>query len=209
MIENITEIFKDRKAGIIGDYRKSAVMILLYEEDSEVYIIFEERAYTLRHQPGDICLPGGRIEKGESADKAAIRETLEELNLCEKDICLMGDMDYFISPYGSIIYPFVGRLYKKDVIPNTAEVHSIFKVPIRYFLENEPLLYKMEIGPSLTEDFPYHLIKGGRNYKFSRGYLNQYFYKYEDRIIWGFTAMIIKSFIDIIKNEDKGILAEY
>ncbi|MCM8711321.1 CoA pyrophosphatase [Clostridium sp. SYSU_GA19001] len=201
MIDVINNIFKERKAGLIGDYRRNAVMILLCEENDETYIIFEERSLTLRHQPGDICLPGGKLEEGERPEETALRETLEELGLNKEDIVLIGEMDYFISPYGSIIYPFIGKLNGKKLNPNPSEVHQIFKVPLSYFLEKEPVEYEMEIGPNLKEDFPYHLVNGGKNYKFSRGKLNQYFYKYDKYIIWGFTAIIIKSFIDIIKKE--------
>jgi 8-oxo-dGTP pyrophosphatase MutT (NUDIX family) len=202
MINKIENIFKNRKSDIIGNYRKSAVMLLLSEEAGEAKLVFEVRANTLRHQPGDICLPGGKIEKGESPRDAAIRETIEELNIEPQDIEYVGEMDYFISPYGTIMYPFVAKLNKREVTPNQGEVDHIFKVPISYLLNMEPQAYEMEIGPNLKEDFPYHLVKGGKDYNFSRGKMAQYFYKYGDYVIWGFTAMVVKSFIDIIKKEE-------
>ena len=61
----------------------------------------------------------------------------------------------------------------------------------------------MRISPKFQEDFPFNMIRGGREYKFSTGKLNQYFYKYKEYTIWGFTALIVKRFIDIIK-EEKG-----
>ncbi|ERI90152.1 hydrolase, NUDIX family [Clostridiales bacterium oral taxon 876 str. F0540] len=201
MINEIRNVFNNRPANIMGNYKRNAVMLLLCEEGNETYIIFEVRAFSLRHQPGDICLPGGKIESGETPREAALRETMEELNLIENDIEYIGEMDYFISPYGSIMYPFVAKLNTKVVNPNNDEVDHIFKVPLKYLLEEEPQLYEMEIGPNLKEDFPYDLVKDGRNYKFSRGKLDQYFYKYDKYIIWGFTAMIVKNFIDIIKKE--------
>jgi 8-oxo-dGTP pyrophosphatase MutT (NUDIX family) len=202
MLNKIENIFSNRKVGIIGSHRKSAVMLLLTEEDNEAHIVFEVRASHLRHQPGDICLPGGKIEENESPREAAIRETMEELNLEEQDIEYIGEMDYFVSPYGTIMYPFVARLKKSEVNPSKGEVDHIFKVPVSYLLHNEPQVYEMEIGPNIKEDFPYHLVKGGKNYKFSKGTLNQYFYSYENYVIWGFTAMVVKSFIEIIKKEE-------
>jgi 8-oxo-dGTP pyrophosphatase MutT (NUDIX family) len=202
MISKIENIFKNRKTEIIGNYRKSAVMLLLSEEAGEAHLVFEVRANTLRHQPGDICLPGGKIEVNESPRDAAIRETLEELNLDAQDLEYVGEMDYFISPYGTIMYPFVAKLNRGEVTPNQGEVDHIFKVPLSFFLDKEPQAYEMEIGPNLKEDFPYHLVKGGKNYKFSRGTMKQYFYPYGDYVIWGFTAMVVKSFIDIIKKEE-------
>lgn len=201
MIIDINKIFKNRKAGMIGNYKKSAVMILIYEESGRDYIVFEVRSKKLKSQPGDICLPGGRIEANETAKDAAIRETIEELNIKEEDLEYIGEMDYFISPYGSIMYPFVAKLKKMPIEPSWDEVDHIFTVPLEFFINIEPLLYELEIGPNLKEDFPYHFIQGGKNYKFSKGNLKQYFYEYNEYNIWGFTAMIIKNFIDILKSE--------
>jgi 8-oxo-dGTP pyrophosphatase MutT (NUDIX family) len=199
MIDKITKIFADRKGKIIGNYKKNSVMILLKEYKGELNIIFEVRALNLRHQPGDICLPGGKIEEDELPLEAAIRETKEELNLKDEDIEILGEMDYFVSPYGSIIYPFVAKVKKVEIEPNPGEVDHIFMVPLRYLIDNEPIHYDMNIGPSIKEDFPFHLIRGGRDYKFSNGRLEQYFYKYNEYVIWGFTARIVKAFIDILK----------
>lgn len=199
MIDKITKIFADRKGKIIGNYKKNSVMILLKEYKGELNIIFEVRALNLRHQPGDICLPGGKIEEDELPLEAAIRETKEELNLKDEDIEILGEMDYFVSPYGSIIYPFVAKVKKVEIEPNPGEVDHIFMVPLRYLIDNEPMHYDMNIGPSIKEDFPFHLIRGGRDYKFSNGRLDQYFYKYNEYVIWGFTARIVKAFIDILK----------
>jgi len=199
MMDKIEKVFFNHTPEIIGEYRRSAVMLLLIEEDEEVKLVFEVRAHNLRNQPGDICLPGGRVEKEETPKAAAAREAMEELSLNEDDIEYMGEMNYFISPYNSIIYPFVAKCKKKDISCNKAEVDHVFKVPIKFFLENDPLLYELEIGPNLKEDFPFHLIRGGKDYKFGRGKILEYFYKFEDYIIWGTTALIVKNFIDTLK----------
>ncbi|MCY6484639.1 CoA pyrophosphatase [Clostridium aestuarii] len=197
-MESIRKIFNDRKIKPIGEYRKSAVMVLLVEENNELYIVFEKRALTLKHQPGDISLPGGMIEKNETSREAAVRETIEELNVKKSDIEVIGQMDYFISPYSSIMYPFIGQLHTKDIKPNKDEVEHIFTVPLKFFLENQPACHKFKIKPHFQEDFPFELIYGGKNYKFSTKEYNQYFYKYKDYVIWGFTALIIKSFVDTL-----------
>lgn len=198
-MEKVKKIFAGRKAKPIGEYKKSAVMILLIEEEGETYIIFEKRALTLKRQPGDISLPGGIIEENETPMEAAIRETEEELNVNGEDIELIGPMDYFISPYRTIMYPFVAELHTHYFEPNKEEVDHVFKVPLKYFLENEPMCYEVEIGPSLKEDFPFDLIEGGKNYKFGKVKIDQYFYLYGDYVIWGFTALIIKKFVESIK----------
>ena len=199
IINKVDEIFNNRPSQIMGEFRKSAVMILLTEEQGELSIVFEVRAHRLRNQPGDVCLPGGKVEPDEDPREASIRETMEELNLERDEIEFMGDMDYYVSPYGNIMYAFVGKLKYGEINPNEDEVQSIFKVPLKFFLETEPLLYKMAIGPVNQEGFPFHLINGGKDYKFRNGYLDEYFYEYNNYVIWGFTAQIVKSFIDILK----------
>jgi len=199
MISKITSTFKDRKAIPIGKYKNSAVMILLQVVNDEPHIVFEVRSNKLTHQPGDVCLPGGMIEEGETPDFTAIRETMEELNLISEEIELIGEMDYFISPYGMFMYPFIAKTSKSQICPSENEVDHIFTVPIKFFLENEPLLYDMEIGPTNQVDFPFHLINGGKDYKFRKGIIKEYFYEYNGYVIWGFTAQIVKSFIDLIR----------
>lgn len=197
-MEKIKRIFENRQEKPIGKYKKSAVMILLTEENGEIYILFEKRAITLKRQPGDICFPGGSLEKNEEPIETAIRETMEELNVQKSDIEIIGNMDYMITPYFTIIYPFVGKLNTNIINPSKEEVDHVFKVPLSYFIKNEPKCYKGYITQKFKEDFPFHLIEGGKKYKFSKGYINQYFYNYKNYIIWGFTARIIKSFIEII-----------
>ena len=197
MINKLERIFKDRIPKVIGEFDESAVMILLVEDASDLSIVFEVRALKLRSQPGDVCLPGGRVELDENPKETAIRETMEELNLKRDQIEILGDMDYYISPYGNILYAFVGILKYGEINPSEDEVDHIFKVPLNFFLETKPLLYNMNIGPLNQEGFPFHLINGGKDYKFRKGYLDQYFYEYNKHVIWGFTAQIIKSFIDI------------
>jgi 8-oxo-dGTP pyrophosphatase MutT (NUDIX family) len=199
MLDKIQNIFTNREAGIIGAYKKSAVMILLCEDEGKTNVIFEVRSLNLRHQPGDICLPGGKLEKGESPEKASIRETMEELNLKREDIEFIGSMDYIVTPYNFIIYPFIAKTNKSKIEPNKSEVDHIFKVPLEFFLEDSPMLHELSIIPDPGSEFPYHLIRNGKNYKFRSGKMPEYFYKYDNYIIWGFTALIIKSFVDIIK----------
>jgi len=202
MINKLGQIFKGRNSKAIGVFKESAVMILLTEEVGELSVVFEVRALKLRSQPGDVCMPGGKLELGENPRETAIRETMEELNLKRDQIEIIGDMDYYISPYGNIMYAFVGKLKYGPINPNPDEVNHIFKVPLKFFLEHEPLLYKMEIGPIKQEGFPFHLINGGKDYKFRKGYLDEYFYEYNNYIIWGFTAQIIKSFIEVLQNSN-------
>ncbi|KEI04620.1 CoA pyrophosphatase [Clostridium botulinum] len=198
-MNNIISVFKNRKGESIEKFRKSSVMILLIEEEGEIYLVFEKRALSLRKQPGDVSLSGGAIEDGETPKDAAIRETFEELNINKEDFEFIGEMDYLITPFNSIIYTFVGKITTDVIYPNKNEVDHIFKVPLKFFIENKPQKYEGMIKQHYKDDFPFNLINGGKNYKFSSKTYYQYFYKYNEYVIWGFTAMIIKRFIEIIK----------
>ncbi|NLC66362.1 MAG: CoA pyrophosphatase [Clostridium sp.] len=194
------DIFKNYNPKIIGKKREFSVMILIVEENGVQKIVLEKRALTLKSQPGDICLPGGSIDLGETEKEAAIRETMEELNIKSSDIEFIGPMDFFVSPYGHVMFPFVSKTKIKDFYPNKDEVDHVIKVPIKHFIENKPLIYETEIVSNMGEDFPYHLIENGKDYNFSKSKHKQYFYKYNNYVIWGFTAQVVKSFIDIINN---------
>lgn len=100
------------------------------------------------------------------------------------------------------MYPFVCKLIREDIFPSQSEVDHIFKVPLQFFIENKPLLYEIPIVSQPGKRFPYRLIRNGRKYKFRRGTVKQYFYNYEKYTIWGFTALIIKRFVDIIVSND-------
>ncbi|MBV4418115.1 CoA pyrophosphatase [Clostridium tyrobutyricum] len=199
-MDKIYSIFKSRKPGIIGNFKKASVMLLLTGEQNNPNIVFEVRSFKLSHQPGDICLPGGKIEKNEIPRQTAIRETMEELSLNRKDIHFIGDMDYVVTPFNFIIFPFVSKLDENaEIVPSQAEVDHIFKVPLKFFINNEPEMHELPIIQKSDESFPYHLINGGKNYKFREGKVQDYFYEYKEYVIWGFTALVVKRFVDIIK----------
>lgn len=177
-----------------------SVMIPLIKRKGEIHLLFEKRALTLRNQPGEISFPGGRIEKNESPWDAAIRETCEELLIEEKDLEIYSEGDFLVNPYAAIIYSFIGEIKKDfyEIIPSKAEVESIFTVPLSFFMETEPKAYSINLNVNRSDDFPYHLIPNGRDYKFKRGREEVLFYQYKGQIIWGFTAKMARRFIERI-----------
>ncbi|MBL4932117.1 NUDIX hydrolase [Clostridium paridis] len=199
--KQIEEKFKDRKPRKIGKYKRSSVVIPLYEEEGITYIIFERRSLKLKHQPGDICLPGGKIEPGENPKEAAVRELMEELCVKESDIEIIGQMDYLVTPFSLIMYPYVGRLKSLTEDFNRDEVDSMIKIPLEFFINNTPLIHEDELKVERGEEFPFHLIRGGKEYNFSKIKYATHFYKYGDVVVWGHTARIIYEFIKIIKGD--------
>lgn len=201
--EKIIEKIKAHDPAVLGskDFSKFAILLPLLERDGEIHIVFEVRAHTLRRQPGEICFPGGRIDAGDETPKAAaLRETREELGIFEEEISGVFPLDYMVSPFGMIIYAFAGFIHTDASFePNAAEVDSLFSVPLSFFLETSPEIYHINFDIQPEESFPYDLIVGGQDYSWRARQMEEYFYLYEDKVIWGLTARILAHFIEILK----------
>lgn len=181
--------------------KKYAVLLPLLEKNHRTHLLFEVRSLNLRNQPGDVCFPGGGVEKVDLSEKhAAIRETSEELGVSETYIHDVYPLDVMLPTPKRMIHPFVGRLEKDiQLKPNKAEVAQIFTIPLNYFLQTKPKKYEVSLEAIPENDFPYHLIVGGKNYDWRVQKVNQYFYIYEDKVIWGLTAKIILNFLSLLK----------
>ena len=198
---------KGRTPSILGHHqlRKSAVLLPLVEVEGETHILFEVQSMHMRSQPGDICFPGGRIDKTDSDPRhCAIRETTEELGISDACIDDVIPLDYIVNDLSRIIYPFVGRISNlEQITPNPSEVGEVFTVPLAFFLESEPKCYKVNLQVSPETDFPYHLIVGGEDYNWRVRQIDELFYEYNGKVIWGLTARILTHFIQLVKAEEK------
>ncbi len=203
-IDRIKNILDQRESSPLGVKSKFAVLLPLYYEEAEDkwYIIYERRAMSLRKQPGEISFPGGQLEKNESFQEAAVRETMEELDLAQDHIEVLGELDYIVSSENLIVKCFLGQIKDidfKDIRPSQDEVDHIFKVPLDFFIKTDPLVYSLPMKIELVDDFPYYLIPNGKEYDFAKGKHEIIFYQYEDYTIWGFTAKMTWGFIEIVK----------
>lgn len=181
-------------------YREFSVLVPIIKTGNEYSLIFEVRSENLTKQPNEICFPGGKIEKFESARQAAVRETTEELLIPEAYINVVAELDTVVTPFNSILYPFAGKLNSYKGTFNTEEVKEIFTVPLSFFLENAPLCHYINVRMKPKEDFPYHMVQEGRDYPWGKGKYPVYFYVYENKIIWGLTARIIRNFTNLLSS---------
>jgi 8-oxo-dGTP pyrophosphatase MutT (NUDIX family) len=105
-------------------------------------LILTRRAAHLRKHAGQWALPGGRIDAGETAERAALREMREEVDLVLGEDAVLGRLDDFVTRSGFIITPVViwaGAAQR--ILPNPAEVASIHRIPITEFLRADaPML---------------------------------------------------------------------
>lgn len=183
---------------------QAAVCIpLLKNTDGAFDVLFEVRAATIAHQPGDVCLPGGMVEEGETPQEAALRELQEELLLKEEQICYLGDMDKLYTGSSLIMYSFAAEVTDYQNTFSPVEVDEVFRVPLEFFLHTEPKCYVARARVEPGEDFPYELICGGRDYQWRSRKEEVCFYQYEGHVIWGLTAKMMRAFAEVIKGMQK------
>ena len=171
LIERLTE----HQPSLIGleQCRQAAVLIPLLETPDGVQIVLEQRSPELKHQPRDICLPGGAIEAGETPRQAAVREACEELLLRPEQIQVFGLMDV-LHTNTLMLYPYAAKLTDYDMTYITLPVHP-------------------------PEDFPLSRIVGGKQYQWRERREDIVFYQYQDWTIWGITAKILPAFARITR----------
>lgn len=202
-MKNIQKIIQHYDAQALGVQRGYAVLLPLIKREGEWHVLYEVRSQHIS-QPGDTSFPGGRIEPGEAPKEAAIRETMEELNIKQENIKVYGEIDYIIAA-NRIIYCYVGEVTGidfEDIYPNI-EVERLFTIPLNHLLENGPTLYqlKFEHKDDESKSFPFHLINKGTNYPFNEIRQKIPFYHIPDEVLWGFTANLTDRFIQIIKDD--------
>lgn len=191
---------------IIGKerYFNSAVIALVIEKNKEKYFLFEKRASNVK-QGGDISFPGGKIEDNETSLEAALRECEEEIGI--KKIDVIGKVGTLVIPSGILVEAFLGTINEEELNNlklNKNEVEESFLVPVEFFKTNKPRIEKLEV-----ETKPYY-YENGIKYSFPAVELNLpkmyhspwkssprevFLYIYENRVIWGLTAEIIKETI--------------
>ncbi|MDX9871345.1 MAG: CoA pyrophosphatase [Clostridia bacterium] len=178
-----------------------AVLLPLCLHNGKLSVLFEVRAHELQRQPGEICFPGGQLErKDSSALAAALRETSEELGIARESIEVLGPLNILRTLYQNTIYPFAAFIRENTVFcPDNAEVAEIFFVPLDYLLENRPQISHVTVATDPGPDFPYHLIQGGEKYPWHQGKYPVYFYLYQEYVIWGMTARILYHFLENIR----------
>lgn len=187
-----------------GGYFSAAVLVPLVWEEDQLAVLFEKRSTHLAWQPGEICFPGGRIEKEDaSPTAAAVRETMEELGVPVEQIQVLGILPEVISPIGVRLYPSVGLINELDHSnANIDEVAEVFTVPLQFLLETKPIIGHMERCTRPLADFPFELLPGySTNWKNRKNY-QVLFYKYNEYVIWGLTAQVLYDFLAIYKQMD-------
>lgn len=196
-LEQLACRFQDHEPGLLGAVRSYAVLCPLLEREDGLHLLFEVRASHLR-QGGEVCFPGGRMEKGETVLDCALRETEEELSIPRQEVTPLGTPDFICNQQGFLLRPVLGLVSPAGLAsmrPSPAEVAEVFTVPLAFFRENAPDIRHYELVPRVPEDFPYALAGIPGNYPWSHGQVELPIWRYQGHAVWGMTARLVKDII--------------
>ena len=159
----------------------AAVLVLLYPIKDKWQFFLTKRTNNVEHHKGQISLPGGMLEKGESHKEAAIRETFEELGVQSRDINIIGPLTPLYIPISNFkIFPFVGWLKSAPKLNiQSREVSKVFSPSIYSLTDPKTKKIKDSILLGQKVQIPFFNLK--------------------NEVVWGATSMILSEFKKILK----------
>ena len=156
----------------------AAVLIGLVEREAGLTVILTRRSDTLRRHTGQVALPGGRRDPGETASQTALREAHEEIGLHPDFVSLVGLSTPYRTGTGFLITPVVGFVRNGFTLtPNPDEVAEIFETPFGFLMD--PANYEQQERKLPT----------GETRRF-------YTMSHENQVIWGATAGMLRALYD-------------
>ena len=165
--------------------RQSAVMLLLYPKNGQVYFPLIRRPVYDGMHSGQMAFPGGKHESGDAnLIQTAIRECCEEVGVCLNKLEILGTLtEIYIQVTHYQVLPVVGILQEAPTFKlDTNEVDAVFEIPLIEILN--PQLKKTE------------------NWNLRGTQVDVPFYLLGNQKVWGATAMILGEFEEVLKTEE-------
>lgn len=168
---DLTDLLSDERFAMAGRSAQAAVLIAITDRP-QPGLILTQRPQGMRDHPGQVAFPGGKLNPGEDAVAAALREAHEELALEPQHVRVIGATDRYHTGTGFDVTPIVAVVPPDlKLTPDPREVEAWFEAPLALLLRRENWQEK-EV--------------------FWRGNMRKYLeLHYEGFHIWGVTAAII------------------
>lgn len=165
--------------------RSAAVLVPVVVHKNHITILLTERAKHLRTHAGQVSFPGG-AQENDDADlvATALRETHEEIGLTPEHIEIVGYLDPHITVSGFCVQPVVGIVTPGFTLTlDHTEVAAAFEVPVELVLTPEN--YQRTLRPINGVTLPLYSVQ------------------YQQWIIWGATAAMLRHFAKKMRIFDK------
>ncbi len=159
-------------AQFAGNRDTPAAVLIAVTERARPTVILTQRPRSMRDHPGQVAFPGGKIDLGENAIEAALREAHEELALEPSEVRVIGTSDRYHTGTGFLVTPVLGVIPPDlPLVPSPDEVEAWFEAPL-----------DLVLSPAQWTE---HEVEW-------QGAMRRYFeLQYEGFRIWGVTAAII------------------
>lgn len=160
--------------------RHAAGLLLLFPIDNRAHIVLTVRADTLGRHRGQVSLPGGVVEPGESFEQAALREAHEEIGLPLDRVRILGALTPLDIPVsGFRLHPIVAAAGDRPTLtPADSEVAKILEVAVGDLLEPSRLDTVDRLRDGRTMTIP--------------------FFRVGSEEMWGATAMVLAEFLALL-----------
>ncbi|HZR23295.1 MAG TPA: CoA pyrophosphatase [Vicinamibacterales bacterium] len=157
--------------------RNAAGLLLLFPVDDRPRVVLTERAHTLERHRGQISLPGGVVDPGETFERAALREANEEIGLATDAVRVLGALTPIDIPVsGFRLHPIVAMTHDRPALtPHDGEVARIVEVALDELLHPSTLAWTRRERDGVAIAVPTFRVNGVD--------------------IWGATAMVLAEFL--------------
>jgi 8-oxo-dGTP pyrophosphatase MutT (NUDIX family) len=158
--------------------RPAAVLVPVWLRPEGAALILTKRSSHLKHHPGQIAFPGGKVDATDTSPKAAaLRETQEEIGLPPDRVEILGTLPVHETVTGFAVTPFIGLIRGAfNPTPEAGEVEEVFTVPLSHALT--PARFAVERRQWMGVWRRYYAVPYGPYY------------------IWGATARILRGLAD-------------
>lgn len=154
--------------------KPGSVLILLYPEGDQIKFPLTQRAEYAGAHSGQVSLPGGKAEAGETIEQTAMREGEEEIGILASEIEIIGRLsEFYVIPSNFMVTPIVAFQRSKPIfIPDPVEVVRILEGTLEDLLRDDAVKVKEILAARIYSlSAPHFLI--------------------QNEIIWGATAMML------------------